>query len=88
MSDLDTPSPNLRGAEESGGRLVPDSLPAPIAGRLTDFAPGRCLRLRRGLNGLRGAALLTLEFIYGASGFCAVLLFVYLGYALIRAEKF
>jgi K+-transporting ATPase ATPase F chain len=34
------------------------------------------------------AALLTLPFIYGASGLCAVLLFAYLGYALIRAEKF
>ncbi|WP_150803556.1 K(+)-transporting ATPase subunit F [Pseudomonas fluorescens] len=32
--------------------------------------------------------MLTLEFIYVASGLCAVSLFVYLGYALIRAEKF
>ncbi|EPL14090.1 K(+)-transporting ATPase subunit F [Pseudomonas sp. TH05] len=32
--------------------------------------------------------MLTLEFIYGASGVCAVALFAYLGYALIRAEKF
>jgi len=32
--------------------------------------------------------VLTLTFIYIASGFCAVGLFAYLGYALIRAEKF
>ncbi|AOE67148.1 K+-transporting ATPase subunit F [Pseudomonas fluorescens] len=32
--------------------------------------------------------MLTLTFIYIASGFCAVGLFAYLGYALIRAEKF
>ncbi|WP_025126884.1 potassium-transporting ATPase subunit F [Pseudomonas sp. PH1b] len=30
--------------------------------------------------------MLTLQFIYGACGFCAVLLFAYLGYALVRAE--
>jgi K+-transporting ATPase KdpF subunit len=30
----------------------------------------------------------TLTFIYIASGLCAVGLFAYLGYALIRAEKF
>ncbi|WP_426191274.1 potassium-transporting ATPase subunit F [Pseudomonas sp. NFXW11] len=64
--------------------MVPDRLPVPIAGRLS----GRALYGERGVNGIRGAALLTLEFIYGASGFCAVLLFAYLGYALIRAEKF
>ncbi|BAQ76336.1 K+-transporting ATPase subunit F [Pseudomonas sp. Os17] len=88
MPDLDTPSPNLRGAEESGARPVADSLPAPVAGCLTGCLRRRHGRRRRGLNELRGKALLTLEFIYGASGFCAVLLFVYLGYALIRAEKF
>ncbi|MBC8787154.1 MULTISPECIES: K(+)-transporting ATPase subunit F [Pseudomonas] len=32
--------------------------------------------------------MLTLTFIYVASGLCAVGLFAYLGYALIRAEKF
>ena len=32
--------------------------------------------------------VLTLTFIYVASGLCAVGLFAYLGYALIRAEKF
>lgn len=32
--------------------------------------------------------VLTLTFIYVASGVCAVGLFAYLGYALIRAEKF
>ncbi|MGN7739302.1 K(+)-transporting ATPase subunit F [Pseudomonas sp. 22526] len=32
--------------------------------------------------------MLTLDFIYVASGCCAALLFAYLGYALIRAERF
>ncbi|WP_425540637.1 K(+)-transporting ATPase subunit F [Pseudomonas fluorescens] len=32
--------------------------------------------------------VLTLTFIYVASGVCAVGLFAYLGYALIRAENF
>ena len=32
--------------------------------------------------------VLTLTFIYVASGLCVVGLFAYLGYALIRAEKF
>ncbi|MGH8448234.1 K(+)-transporting ATPase subunit F [Pseudomonas sp.] len=32
--------------------------------------------------------VLTLNFIYIASGLCAVGLFAYLGYALIRAERF
>ncbi|MHC8357920.1 potassium-transporting ATPase subunit F [Pseudomonas sp. LB3P81] len=32
--------------------------------------------------------MLTLEFIYIASGLCAALLFAYLGYAPIHAEKF
>ncbi|WP_426135368.1 K(+)-transporting ATPase subunit F [Pseudomonas sp. PWP3-1b2] len=32
--------------------------------------------------------MLTLTFIYIASGACAVGLFAYLGYALVRAEKF
>ncbi|WP_324745268.1 K(+)-transporting ATPase subunit F [Pseudomonas veronii] len=32
--------------------------------------------------------MLTLRFIYIASGLCAVGLFAYLRYALIRAEKF
>lgn len=32
--------------------------------------------------------MLTLTFIYIASGICAVGLFAYLGYALVRAEKF
>lgn len=49
---------------------------APGAG----FAGPSCL--------IRGAILLTLQFIYVASGVCAVSLFAYLGYALIRAEKF
>ncbi len=34
------------------------------------------------------STVLTLKFIYIASGLCAVGLFAYLGYALIRAEKF
>ncbi|WP_404487491.1 K(+)-transporting ATPase subunit F [Pseudomonas sp. HT11] len=32
--------------------------------------------------------MLTLTFIYVVSGLCAVGLFAYLGYALIRAENF
>lgn len=34
------------------------------------------------------STVLTLKFIYITSGLCAVGLFAYLGYALIRAEKF
>ena len=30
----------------------------------------------------------SLEVLYGFAGFCALMLFAYLGYALIRAEEF
>lgn len=41
-----------------------------------------------GLFNKGSSTVFTLTFIYIASGLCAVGLFVYLGYALIRAEKF